>query len=291
MSKKTDKLEQEIEELGRDNIGKPIPEKITDWMINEGILAGSIIESAERLGQENSKTDVLIRLKESQAIKISAKLANADYFGNWYGHERIINEFGIETFELLSRKVTEWANEWIKKPQAELFVGVSVSFGARSGETSVDFCDIFKSEDVLKIAKGVGTGDNVANALFVSNKCPSNIEDLFDNLQEINRDNIEKAVKDFKVIYRPINPMTDDSDRCKCVYTMFKPYKRQETEIVVDSVEKLRELGEFVEIDWTKSYKMNHNRVLDMLKTCYNISISRYGKEIPKTPKTKDDEA
>jgi len=275
LSKRTDKLELEIEKLGKDNVGKSIPVEISDWMVTEGILAGTIIEESERRGQENSKTDILIKLKNSEALKISAKLINADYFGNWYGHERIISEFGIDTFELLSEKVTAWANEWIKKPQAELFVGVSVSFGARTGNTGEDFLNIFKSEDVLKIAKGVGTGDDVANALFVNNKCPSSIAGLFTILQEINEYNIEQAVKGFKVIYRPVNPMTNVTNRGKCTYTMFKPSQRLAKKEIVDSIERLRELGEFVTVDWEKSYKMNHNRILDILEDCYNISIPR----------------
>ena len=54
MSKRTDKLELEIEKLGKDNVGKSIPVEISDWMVTEGILAGTIIEkfrSIKDIGQ------------------------------------------------------------------------------------------------------------------------------------------------------------------------------------------------------------------------------------------------
>ena len=110
--------------MGNDNIGKKIPDKLPEWMITEGICKGAIIESSKRIGDENSKTDVLIKLKESEDLKISAKLLNADFFGNWYGHERMINEFGLETFGKLTEYTTKWANDWLKTSK-DIFVGVS----------------------------------------------------------------------------------------------------------------------------------------------------------------------
>lgn len=275
MSKKTEKLEKNIEKLGKDNIGNSIPSKLPDWMITEGILAGTLIESADRMGQGNSKTDVIIRLLKSNPIKISAKLSNADYFGNWYGHERVINEFGLSVFETLSQKVTEWANKWLQNDQSDLFVGVSVSFGGRSGDTTIKFLDVFQPEDVLKIAKGTGSGDDVANALFVKDKCPSSIQKLVESLEEISQENIKSAVNEFYIICRPVNPMTNITNRGKCTYTMFKPYKRLDTLTTIKTKEELRKLGRFVPIDWSTGYRMNHNRVLDILHDCYNIDIEK----------------
>lgn len=274
MSKKSEKLEKELEELANKYIGKAIPDSIPDWMITEGILAGSVIERAERKGQKNSKTDVLIRLKDSMPIKISAKLSNADYFGNWYGHKRFINEFGIDTFNKLSREVTDWAN---KKLEAEddLFVGVCISFGGRTGDTGIDFTKIFKSEDILTIAKGNEGNEECANALFVSNKTPKHIEGLINELQEISIENVEKAVKKFKVILRPVNPMTNDTNNSKCIYTRFQPQKRLEEKTIITSMADLKLLGKFVPVECDVSYNLTTNRQLEILENCFNIVIPR----------------
>lgn len=275
MSKRSEKLEKELEELVNKNTGQAIPVSIPDWMITEGILAGSIIERAERKGQKNSKTDVLIRLKDSMPIKISAKLSNADYFGNWYGHRRFLREFGIDTFNKLSLEVTKWANERMKKEDENLFVGVCVSFGGRTGDTGLDFADTFKGEDVLTIAKGSGSDEESANALFVNNKCPENIEKLIGSLQEINVDNVQSAVKGFKVILRPVNPMTNKTNNSKCIYTRFQPYKRLEEKTTITSMEELRQFGKFVPVDCTVSYNLTTNKQLEILEDCFNIRIER----------------
>lgn len=279
MPKKAEKLEKELEALGKRNIGKSLPASIPDWMIREGILAGTVIESAERKGQKNSKTDVLIKIKDSVPIKISAKLNNADYFGNWYGHRRFLKEFGIDTFESLSQQVTEWANARMKKEGIDLFVGVCISFGGRTGDTGFAFADIFQSEHVLTVAKGTGNDEECANALFVDDTCPEDINGLIMSLQEINITNIENAVKEFKVILRPVNPMTNNTNNSKCIYTRFQPYERLPQMTVVNSMHELRKLGEFVPIDCTVSYKLTTNRLLEILEDCFNIKICRNIKE------------
>jgi len=75
-----------------------------------GIIPSDLIINSNRIGakSQTNKTDVLIKLKNSPPLKISAKLSNADYFGNWYGHRRFINEFGNDAFTKMTIKVTEW---------------------------------------------------------------------------------------------------------------------------------------------------------------------------------------
>ena len=103
--------------------GDALPQILPHWMLNLGILPGNLITSSERIGNKSTttKTDVLIKLQESPPLKISAKLSNADYFGNWYGHKRFIKEFGYEAFYKMTDKVTEWANNWAQNPNASLF--------------------------------------------------------------------------------------------------------------------------------------------------------------------------
>ena len=142
MSKASQDLEKEIANAAK--VGSCLPQDIPEWMQKMGILAEDVITESTKVGNNspNNKTDVLIKFQKSKALKISAKLSNAGYFGNWYGHERFISEFGRKVFDKLTTKTSLWANEWANKTNS-LFVGVSVSFGERTGETFIPFLDIF----------------------------------------------------------------------------------------------------------------------------------------------------
>jgi len=277
MSKKSDRLELDITNVVKKNIGKKIPNKLPEWMINEGIIPNSEIVNVEGIGSKdhNNKTDVIIYLKCSNPIKISAKLTNADYFGNWYGHKRFIDEFGLSAFNRATKVTTKWANKEIKDPvwEKKPFVGVSLNFGKRSGRTAVNFNDVFLNDsDLIKIAKGYGVGDSVANCLFISDKKPDNINDLISNLEEISIKNIKNLTGNFKLVMRPVNPQTENSNRGKNVYTQFKPFsniKLTNTTIIRKSSDLIK-LGEFVTV---KPNKLNHNHILKDLKENYNIII------------------
>jgi hypothetical protein len=121
--------------LSRDELEKKYREQLPEDIITESTKVGN--------NSSNNKTDVLIKFQKSNPLKISAKLGNAGYFGNWYGHERFINEFGRKVFDKLTAKTSLWANEWANKSNANLFVGVSISFGERTGDTFIPFLDIF----------------------------------------------------------------------------------------------------------------------------------------------------
>ncbi len=80
---KADELENAITYAAK--IGDTLPLVLPNWMIDLGVKAGDLVTSSTKTGSKspNNKTDILIKLQESPAIKISAKLSNADYFGNW----------------------------------------------------------------------------------------------------------------------------------------------------------------------------------------------------------------
>lgn len=273
MSKASDAFEKEIEYMVNSHIGENLPLSLPKWMINEGILPGSRIISAKGIGSKDrkNKTDVIIKLDKGEPIKISAKLRSADYFGNWYGHKRILIEFSESSFYKLTKACTFWANRWTKIATAP-FVGVSICFGKRSGNTGQNFLDIFNIDDILTVAKGYGTGDNVANCLYISNNSASNIKDLISNLEEISIENINAATEDFKIAYRPINPMTEGSNRGKNVYTRFQPFQKLSRRTIITDPQELFKLGKFVEVEPTC---LNHNHILDDLEKNYNIIIPR----------------
>lgn len=270
LSSKTDQFEQDIVTSVQGTAA--IPFNIPEWMLEIGIRPGARIVDVEWVGSSGSKTDVLIRLEDSEPIKISAKLSSADYFGNWYSHGRVIEEFGEDAFYRLVSDCTNWSNWWKTHPAASLFVGVSICFGRRSGNTAREFTDVFTYDDIVKIVAGFGSGDHVANCLYVSSNVPRSIEDLFANLDPIDEETIFRLSSNFKIAYRPINPMTEGTNRGKATYTQFKPYQRLPQMTTVTELSELTKLGEYVEVE---PNRLNHNRILDELEEHYNIFIPR----------------
>jgi hypothetical protein len=270
LSAKTDQFEQGIVASIKDT--DTIPLVIPQWMVDMGVRPGARIIDVEWLGSSGSKTDILIRLENSEPIKISAKLSSADYFGNWYSHCRVIIEFGEDAFYRLVTDCTNWSNEWKTSPSASLFVGVSICFGKRKGSTGRDFTDVFTPEDIVKIVAGYGSGNHIANCLFVSSDVPRSIDDLFSKLKPIDEETITRLSNNFKIAYRPINPMTEGTNRGKAIYTQFKPHKRLKKKTTITDLSQLIQHGEFVEVG---PNSLNHNRLLKELESNYNIFIPR----------------
>ena len=273
MSKVSDLLEQELVTLVEDYIGQRIPYDLPRWLIDEGVRPGARIVAVDGIGSKSrlNKTDVLIILESSSPIKISAKLANADYFGNWYSHKRFLDEFGFEAFERMTKASTAFANKWAKTAIAP-FVGVSICFGKRKGLTGQDFTDIFTSKDILTVARGFGDGDSTANCMYIADYVPRTIEELIDCLQEISIETVNEATENFKVAHRPINPITEGTNRGKNVYTRFQPYKRLPKPTVIREPDILFSLGRFVTVE---PDGLNHNHILNELEEKYNIIVPR----------------
>ena len=262
----------------------PLPKKLPQWLIKNGIEPGAIIESAQDVGASgpNSKTDVIVYLKNSSPLKISVKKDNADYYGNWYGHKKIDEIFSKQIFDKLTKETTKWANEVLQNNtlgQNKPFVGVSISFGKRKGHTKLKFRDIFEDEDILTIAKGSGNpqNTNVANSLiFTTNGCINSVQDLINSLKEITIPNILDGMNDFYIIFRPVNPMTEKSNRAKNIYTRFKPCEKSAAPTHITKLSQLKELGKFETVPLTITKPMmTHNYVLNDLEDNYNIIIPR----------------
>lgn len=273
MSKISDKLENDLVSMVNNHRGERIPSILPDFFLREGIRPEAKIVRAEGIGSKdkNNKTDVIIYLENSEPIKISAKLSNADYFGNWYGHERFLKEFEKDAFCRMTKAATIFANEWFKTAIAP-YVGVSICFGRRTGRTGQDFLDIFETKDILTVARGYGNTDATANSMYISNSVAKDIQDLILKLQEITEDTVNRATESFKVAFRPINPLTEGTNRGKNVYTKFQPFGRLNVMTKVETVSELRKLGTFVEVEPTR---LNHNHILTELEQKYNIFIPR----------------
>lgn len=276
MSIASDAFENEIVLMVNKHIGENLPPILPDWMLKEGIIPSAKIVSVHGIGSKSkdNKTDVIIKLSIGEPIKISAKLRNADYFGNWYGHKRFLAEFGKAAFRRMTIASTVWANGWAKTATAP-YVGVSICFGRRSGKTGQDFLDIFTADDILTVARGYGSGDHVANCMYISNNSANSIQALINNIEEITAESVNAATESFKVAYRPINPITEGTNRGKNVYTRFKPYQRLATKTVIQDPKELFKLGCFVEVE---PNALNHNHILNDLELNYNIVIPRKGR-------------
>lgn len=160
-------------------------------------------------------------------------------------------------------------------PATAPYVGVSICFGRRSGKTGQDFLDIFTADDILTVARGFGSGDHVANCMYISNNSAGTIQSLINNIEEITTESVNAATESFKVAHRPINPITEGTNRGKNVYTRFKPYQKLATKTVIRDPKELFKLGEFVEVE---PNALNHNHILDDLEANYNIVIPRKGR-------------
>lgn len=272
MSKSSDALESAIAKVVHK--GDILPSYLPQWMLNVGIKPNAKIINVLGIGSQdkNNKTDIYIELENSQPIKISAKLSNADYFGNWYGHTRFLREFGEQAFIRQTHAATTWANWWMKQAQAKIFVGVSICYGRRTGNTAQSFLDIYTYEDILSVCRGYGEGKHIANCLYSSSHHPKTLNDILDNLQPISKDVIDSLVGDFKVAYRPINPMTEGTNRAKNVYSKFQAFYKLPMRTEVTSLNELSKYGFFVHIE---ANKLNHNHILDELDSDYNIFIPR----------------
>lgn len=273
MSKASDAFEKEIVQMVSLHIGENLPSDLPVWMKNEGIVPNAKIISVDGIGSKDkdNKTDVIINLENSQPIKISAKLMNADYFGNWYGHQRFLQEFGREAFDRMTAASTAFANKWAKTSTAP-FVGVSICFGRRSGRTGQNFTDIFTHNDILTVARGFGCGDSVANCMYIADHSARTIQGLINNLKEITEETVNQVTENFKVAHRPINPITEGTNRGKNVYTRFQPYNRLKNKLVIRDPKILFSLGEFVTVE---PNRLNHNHILDDLERNYNIVVPR----------------
>lgn len=274
MSKKTDDFERclanAIQNIFKEDIDLSY---IPTWFEEMFGLPPYKIESIKSMGGQLGKTDILVCFSEKQPLKISAKMANADYWGNWYSHNRFIKEFGETSFNKIVEDCTKWANEWVINPNANFFIGVSVSFGRRTGNTGRPLGDILNIDDVMAIIQGRFSNTILnANTTYISNMIPQNIDDFFNFLSPINEEVIKDSgiLNDMKIIYRPINPMTEGSNRGKCIYTKFKPYKAFKKEQVITTLEELNDIGEFVKVT---NNSLNHNRHIKYLKEKYKVVI------------------
>lgn len=282
MSKNSDQFEHDIVDYLKKF--EELPDVLPEWMIQEGYKGKTKIKKVEGTGSKGKdyKTDVLVTLADGKYIKISVKLANADFYGNWYGHIKFKEEFEEKVFNKLTIDFANWANDWIEKDSSSPFVGVSICFGKRTGHTALEFLDYFNEDDIKTIITGISKEEvKNANCLYISNKIPK-LKDLtmfLKNLKPINKEVLEEIGKTFKVVCRPLNPKTEDTNLGKCVYVKYVPFKKLDKLTVLSSKKDLMEHGSYKPLNIDKDFRLNHNHIIDDLEKTYNIKVTRDKKD------------
>ncbi|MCP4326057.1 MAG: hypothetical protein GY787_30320 [Alteromonadales bacterium] len=225
--------------------------------------------------QHDSKTDVLVTFSDGKKLKISVKKDNADYFGNWYTHQRIQTEFGNSALQKLTDATTAWANKWIRMPNSSFFLGVSINFGSRRGNTFMNFNDIFNQHDIRTIVQGHNLNlDTSANVLLQTSSPINTMDEIMNSLQPFDFRLLTQLFRDVKIVFRAINPSTEGSNRGKQTYTKFVPNKKFTTPTLLTTKDDLIAFGRFETVDFNTEFKLNHNHVIKGIASNYNMQVN-----------------
>lgn len=267
-------VEDRVWSLFHQSIGQNIalPDRLKQQL---GIRSSRIIEVDPGIArQHDSKTDVLVVFECGGKLKISVKKENAHYYGNWYTHQRVEQEFGQQALDRLVEKTTEWANQWIENERSSFFLGVSINFGERTGNTYLDFNQIFTTRDIRSIVAGHNDClDTTANVIYHTDGMAGSVEQVVEELQVIDDALLSELFSSVKIVFRPINPMTEGSNRGKQTYTKFVPYERFEATTLLESKADLLRFGRFESVDLNHEYRLNHNRHIQALRHQYNMAV------------------
>lgn len=250
-----------------------IPEHIK---ISLGIKDTTVIRVDGDIGKRHdAKTDVLVELKDGIKLKLSLKKGNAHYYGNWYTHQRLLEEFDGNSLNRLSERTTLWANNWIKNPNSSFFIGVSINFGYRTGNTFINFNDVYSREDIRTIVQGFDKNSDLsANLLLNTDTNINNIDDIFKSCHLFTNELLDELFEDIKIIFRPVNPHTEGSNRGKQIYTKYVPNIVFDRPTVLSTKEDLIRFGRYVNIVLPENFKLNHNLHIKYLRKQYNVIIN-----------------
>lgn len=247
-------------------LNKKLPQKLPDWMIKLGIIPGSKVKKAIRVGGSGEKTDVLIELEEGSPLKISAKLSNAAYLGNWYSKNRAIADFGEAVIEPFSEETLSFVQRY-NSPYELPYVGVSLSFGNRSGQTGIQLTDFLSTGSIKNIVSGKSKNElGNANCLYRITEIPEDLTMVINNLVPITDAMIKALASKIFLIFRPVYPKNSFSDRGKQSWVNMVANKNyiKAPKIISTQVELLKVAH------WEllpKEVVINHNGIINELKS------------------------
>ena len=202
-------------------VGATLPDTLPPWLTALGLVPGSEILSSQKVGGSGSKTDVLVETA-SGFLAISAKMSNADFFGNWYTHARVQNELGPALMIPIAEATKDFAETYSPNNDA-IFVGVSIAFaGRRGGRTGKTFRELFgnRSEELMR-AVITGTGGDPrtnANCLYTTTVVPQTVQQVIGNLSPIDESTLAAYAETFSLVFRPVYTATNNDNMGKQIW-------------------------------------------------------------------------
>jgi len=265
-SKKSDAHEKTIAKAFR---GLSLPNKLPKWMIDYGFVPGAKVVKSRQTGGSGIKPDIIVTFDQGPSLRISAKMSNADFFGNWYPKHKVRSDLGDELVKPLSDATMEFVKKF--KGRGDPFVGVSISFGKRSGQTAKKFTDLFPVGLIKRVVAGGSPDAEVnANSLYATSDVPSTIGALINSLEPISDSVIKKLSKNFNIIFRPVYTGSNRSNMSKPTWVQAVPKEKLSQPTEIKTQEELMRVAQ-----WTATpldSDISHNKVKALLKK-YNIIV------------------
>jgi hypothetical protein len=263
---KSDEHEQNIADAF---INKTLPDHLPKWMIDLGIKSGAKVIKSKNIGSNIHKSDVIVDFNIGESLRISAKMSNADFFGNWYWHEKVRDDLGEEFIDPITNAALSFAKSIesgkYRSKKNEPILGIAISFGKRAGKTGIDFAELISSKKILNIIVGSNPNDKKnANCLYATTDVPNDINKLINSLSPLSETTVEKLLRNFKIIFRIIYSDSGNVQLKKPLWIMLKLKDRRTNDklFVVNNFEKIKKYSEFVPIErysYTPEYKIINN--------------------------------
>jgi hypothetical protein len=275
-SPQSEKHEQDIADSFK---GQTLPDKLPKWMSELGIVPGAKVVSSKKIGTGGAKPDVVVEFSVGESLRISAKMSNADYFGNWYTKGRTAQDLSPDLIQPLISATLNFATTYRPK-MMQTYVGISISFGKRSGQTGKKFTDIFDASLIKYIIAGNNPlGKKNANCLYTTSTVPSNIEKVIENLQPVSDSVVKKLSQNFYVVFRPVFTPTNRTNMSKQTWVKLQAIKPLSNPTLFERQEDLLKVTEWVPT--REDEIITHNGVVNELKK-NNIYLHVKGKNLPK---------
>jgi hypothetical protein len=267
-SKKSDQHEKAIAKAFK---GQTLPNELPTWMTDYGFMPGAKVVDSRQTGGSGIKPDIVVKFDEGPSLRISAKMSNADFFGNWYPKWKVRADLGDELIKPLSDATLEFVKKF--KGRGDPFVGVSISFGKRSGQTAKKFTDLFPVGLIKRVVAGGSPDAEVnANSLYATTDIPNNIGALIERLEPISDSVIRKLSKNFNIIFRPVYTGSNRSNMSKPAWVQVVGKTKFNKPIMFEKQDDLLKNAHWTVTALDKD--ISHNKIVANLRK-FNILVPK----------------
>lgn len=268
-SARSDKHEKDIAKAFKN---QSLPDNLPRWMLDYGFVPEAKVVKSTQTGGTGIKPDVIVQFDKGPSLRISAKMSNADYFGNWYSQEKVAQDLGEEMVKPLIEETVKFANKY--RGRGDPFVGVSISFGKRSGETGKNFTELFPLNLITRIVAGGNPNAEVnANSLYTTTEIPNSIEGLLNNLKPISDSVIRQLSKNFSIVFRPVYVRTNKSNLTKPAWSQLEPNAPLREPTLFETQEELLRVTHWSPVPLNS--RVSHNSIVKDLKKSNILVINK----------------